>query len=143
MLLRAAQLGKSFLFNKVDPELFVGICQTLRILNAIRYYKIALPLTFKQYEHLGKKGLLDRLILRRQYSTAIQICQFLQLSEGDGIPRVLTEWACYKIKHGIHKMDAEQLANEISAKIGIGTKVSYSSIALKAIECKQEKLAIR
>lgn len=143
MLLRAAQLGKSFLFDKVDPELFVGICQTLRILNAVRNYKIALPLTFEQYEQLGKTGLLNRLILRRQYSIAIQICQHLQMSEADGIPRVLTEWACYKIKHGVGKMDAEQLANEISAKLGTGSKVSYSSIALKAIECKQEKLAIR
>jgi hypothetical protein len=40
-------------------------------------------------------------------------------------------------------MDAEQLANEISTKLGTGSKVSYSSIALKAIECKQDKLAIR
>jgi hypothetical protein len=65
------------------------------------------------------------------------------MSEAEGIPRVLTEWACYKIKHGVGKMDAEQLANEISTKLGTGSKVSYSSIALKAIECKQEKLAIR
>ncbi|XP_057368312.1 vacuolar protein sorting-associated protein 16 homolog isoform X2 [Daphnia carinata] len=143
VLLRAAQLGKSFLFDKVDSELFVGICQTLRILNAVRNYKIALPLTFQQYEQLGKTGLLNRLILRRQYTVAIQICQFLQMSEADGIPRVLTEWACYKIKHGLGKLDAEQLASEISAKLGTGSKVSYSSIALKAIECKQEKLAIR
>lgn len=143
MLLRAAQLGKSFLFDKVDSELFVGMCQTLRILNAVRNYKIALPLTFQQYEQLGKTGLLNRLILRRQYSIAIQICQYLQMSEADGIPRVLTEWACYKIKHGLGKLDAEQLASEISAKLGTGSKVSYSSIALKAIECKQEKLAIR
>jgi hypothetical protein len=143
MLLRAAQLGKSFLFDKIDPELFVGICQTLRILNAVRNYKIALPLTFQQYEQMGKTVLLNRLILRRQYSIAIQICQYLQMSEAEGIPRVLTEWACYKIKHGVGKMDAEQLANEISTKLGTGSKVSYSSIALKAIECKQEKLAIR
>nr|CAG4649104.1 EOG090X01BU [Scapholeberis mucronata]SVE93461.1 EOG090X01BU [Scapholeberis mucronata] len=143
MLLRAAQLGKSFLFDKVDPEFFVNMCQTLRILNVVRHYKTGLPLTFQQYESLGKTGLLNRLILRRQYSIAIQICQYLNMSESDGIPRILTEWACYKIKNGLGKVDAEQLANEISAKLGTGSKVSYSNIALKAIECKQEKLAIR
>lgn len=143
MLLRAAQLGKSFLFDKVDPEFFVNMCQTLRILNVVRHYKTGLPLTFQQYENMGKTGLLNRLILRRQYSIAIQICQYLNMSESDGIPRILTEWACYKIKNGLGKVDAEQLANEISAKLGTGSKVSYSNIALKAIECKQEKLAIR
>ena len=53
----------------------------------------------------------------------------------------MTDWACYRIKHG--QVDAEQLAAEISAKLGTGSKVSYSSIALKAIECKQDRLAVR
>nr|CAG4635949.1 EOG090X01BU [Eubosmina coregoni]SVE69644.1 EOG090X01BU [Eubosmina coregoni] len=141
MLLRAAQLGKSFLMDTIDPELFVSMCQTLRILNAIHHYKIALPLTYQQYEILGKSGLLNRLILRRQYNLAIQICRHLNMPEAEGIPRIMTDWACYKIKHG--HVDAEQLASEISAKLGIGSKVSYSSIALKAIECKQDRLAVR
>nr|CAG4643026.1 EOG090X01BU [Ilyocryptus agilis] len=141
MLLRAAQLGKSFLLDRLDPELFVNMCQTLRVLNAVRNYKIALPLTRQQYERLGIKGLLDRLIQRRQYNLAIQICRHLNMPEAEGVPRIMTDWACYKIKHG--KMDAEQLANEISTKLGTDSKVSYSSIALKAIECKQETLAIR
>nr|CAG4649949.1 EOG090X01BU [Sida crystallina] len=141
LLLRAAQLGKSFLLNQLDAEVFVTMCQTLRILNAIRHYKMALPLTFGQLEQLTRAGLLDRLILRRQYSLAIQICRHLNIPDVDGINRIMTHWACYKIKHG--HMDTEQLANEISAKLGVSSKVSYSSIALKAIECKQEKLAIR
>nr|CAG4641471.1 EOG090X01BU [Eurycercus lamellatus] len=141
MLLRAAQLGKSFLLDRLDPELFVSMCQTLRILNAVRNYKVGLPLTYQQYEKLGKSGLLNRLILRRQYSLAIQICHYLNMSEADGVPRIMTNWACYKIKHS--QMDAEQLASEISAKLGTGSKVSYSSIALKAIECKQDRLAVR
>ena len=141
MLLRAAQLGKSFLMDKIDPEVFVAMCQTLRILNAIHHYKIGLPLTYQEYEKLGKSGLLNRLILRRKYNLAIQICRHLNMPEAEGIPRIMTDWACYKIKHG--HVDAEQLASEISAKLGIGSKVSYSSIALKAIECKQDRLAVR
>ena len=140
-LLRAAQLGKSFLLDQLNADVFVSMCQTLRILNAIRNYKIGLPMTYGQLDALTKSGLLNRLILRRQYSLAIQICRHLNLPDVDGINRIMTHWACYKIKHG--HMDTEQLANEISAKLGISSKVSYSSIALKAIECKQEKLAVR
>nr|CAG4646049.1 EOG090X01BU [Macrothrix elegans] len=143
MLLRAAQLGKSFLLDKFDPELFVGTCQTLRILNAVRNYKISLPLTYQQYETLGRANLINRLLSRRHYALAIQICQFLNMSEPDGIPRIMTDWACFKIKSCHGQMDAEQLAAEISAKLGTGSKVSYSSIALKAMECRQEKLAVR
>ena len=142
-LLRAAQLGKSFLLDSVDPDMLANACRTLRILNAVRNYLIGLPLTFGQYEQLGPSGLLDRLILRRQYGLAVQICRYLNLSEADGVPRILADWACYRISRRGGQMDAEQLAAEISAKLGTGSKVSYSSIALKAIECKQEKLAIR
>ena len=141
MLLRAAQLGKSFLLNKMNAEIFVGMCQSLRILNAVRNYKIGLPVTYDELEELSKSGLLNRLILRRQYNLAIQICRHLNLPDAEGINPIMTHWACYKIKHG--HMDTDQLANEISNKLGTGSKVSYSDIALKAIECKQEKLAIK
>lgn len=141
MLLRAAQLGKSFLLDRLDPETFVNACRTIRILNAVRNYQVGLPLTYGQYQRMGSSGLLDRLILRRQYGLAIQMCRYLNLSEADGVPRILTDWACYRIKRG--QTDAEQLAAEISARLGTGSKVSYSSIALKAIECKQDRLAVR
>ena len=141
MLLRAAQLGKSFLLNSFDPQIFVGMCQTLRILNAVRHYKIGLPLTYQQYQELTTTGVLNRLILRRQYNLAIEICRHLKLPEAEGIHRIMTHWACYKIKCG--QLETEQLANEISTKLGPNSKVSFSNIALKAIECKQEKLAIR
>nr|CAG4638259.1 EOG090X01BU [Cyclestheria hislopi] len=85
--------------------------------------------------------LLNRLILRRQYSLAIQICRHLNLPDADGTNRIITQWACYKIKQG--HVDPEQLAFEISSKLGNRSGVSFSSIALKAVECNQEKLAIR
>lgn len=78
---------------------------------------------------------------RRQYSLAVQICRHLRLTDAEGVNRLLTHWACYKIKQG--RVDADQLAAEISAKLGQASRVSYSSIALKAIECKQNQLAVR
>lgn len=39
-LLRAAQLGKAFLMDQLDPEMFVNACRTLRILNAVRQFQV-------------------------------------------------------------------------------------------------------
>lgn len=45
---QAAQFGKCFL-TKYSPEDYVHMCQMLRVLNAVKDYKIAIPLTYTQY----------------------------------------------------------------------------------------------
>nr|CAG4640641.1 EOG090X01BU [Eulimnadia texana] len=141
MLLRAAQLGKTFL-PELDPEPFVTMCQTLRILNAVRNYKVALPLTYTQLEHLTRLVLIDRLVLRRQYAVAIQIAKYLRLPDSEGASRIMAHWACYKVKNQKH-VDSEQLALEISSKLGHCPGISYSSIAREAIKNNRKELAAR
>lgn len=46
-IFQAAQFGKCFL-TKYSPEGFVHMCQMLRILNAVKDYNIAIPLTYTQ-----------------------------------------------------------------------------------------------
>ena len=46
-LLQAAAFGKSFL-DAYNPSDFVEATRTLRVLNAVRDYKIGLPLTWDQ-----------------------------------------------------------------------------------------------
>lgn len=41
--------------------------------------------------------LFPRLVLRRLYPIAIKICEYLRLSEFQGISRILAHWACYKV----------------------------------------------
>ncbi|NXI90144.1 VPS16 protein, partial [Psophia crepitans] len=84
-LLRAASFGKCFI-DKFPPESFVRMCQDLRVLNAIRDYQIGIPLTFTQYKRLTIEVLLDR------------ICEYLRLSEIQGVSRILAHWACYKVR---------------------------------------------
>lgn len=45
--IQAASFGKTFLdlYNPVD---FVAMSQTLRVLNAVRYYEIGMPITYDQ-----------------------------------------------------------------------------------------------
>ncbi|CAI5784904.1 sorting-associated 16 homolog [Podarcis lilfordi] len=95
-LLRAASFGKCFI-DKFPPERFVETCRDLRVLNAIRDYQIGIPLSFDQYTQVTTEVLLDRLVLRRLYPIAIKICEYLRLSEFQGISRILAHWACYKL----------------------------------------------
>ena len=60
-LLKAASFGKSVL-DLYNSDEFVGICENLRVLNAVRDYRIGLPLTYDQYLKLTPSRLIQRLI---------------------------------------------------------------------------------
>ncbi|NWI25854.1 VPS16 protein, partial [Sula dactylatra] len=139
-LLRAASFGKCFI-DKFPPESFVRMCQDLRVLNAIRDYQIGIPLTFTQYKRLTIEVLLDRLVLRRLYPLAIRICEYLRLSEIQGVSRILAHWACYKVQQK-DKSD-EEVAHAINQKLGDTPGISYSEIAARAYDCGRTELAIK
>ncbi|NXH18219.1 VPS16 protein, partial [Bucco capensis] len=139
-LLRAASFGKCFI-DKFPPESFVHMCQDLRVLNAIRDYQIGIPLTFTQYKRLTIEVLLDRLVLRRLYPLAIRICEYLRLSEIQGVSRILAHWACYKVQQK-DKSD-EEVAQAINQKLGDTPGISYSEIAARAYDCGRTQLAIK
>ncbi|KAJ7327284.1 hypothetical protein JRQ81_017043 [Phrynocephalus forsythii] len=139
-LLRAASFGKCFI-NNFPPESFVQTCRDLRVLNAIRDYQIGIPLSFDQYRQLTIEVLLDRLVLRRLYPVAIKICEYLRLSEFQGISRILAHWACYKVQQK-DKSD-EEVAQAINQKLGDTPGISYSEIATRAYECGRTELAIK
>lgn len=46
-LLKAAQFGRAFL-DLYNPGDFVGMGQTLKVLNAVRYYEVGIPITYEQ-----------------------------------------------------------------------------------------------
>ncbi|NXN26421.1 VPS16 protein, partial [Nycticryphes semicollaris] len=145
-LLRAASFGKCFI-DKFPPESFVRMCQDLRVLNAIRDYQIGIPLTFTQYP-LSMGGhpvdppmCYTRLVLRRLYPLAIRICEYLRLSEIQGVSRILAHWACYKVQQK-DKSD-EEVAYAINQKLGDTPGISYSEIAARAYDCGRTELAIK
>lgn len=51
-LLKAASFGKSVLELYSSDE-FVEMCETLRVLNAVRYYEVGLAITYEQYAILN------------------------------------------------------------------------------------------
>ncbi|KAJ2947401.1 hypothetical protein O0L34_g17178 [Tuta absoluta] len=139
MLIRAAQFGKGFIIDPVLTDHYVNTCRWLRVLNAIRDPKVAIPLTFMQVQHLGERVLLDRLIWRRLHCLAGHIATYLQIKEGQ--TRVLSHWACYKVSQP--HLDNESAAREIGEKLRNVPGVSYATIAMKAAEKGRKSLAIK
>ncbi|CAG2168046.1 unnamed protein product [Oppiella nova] len=140
MLLRAASFGKCF-YPRMQSKPFVEMCQTLRILNAIRHHSIGIPLSYNQLEVLTMEVLIDRLILRRKFCLAIRIAEYLKMSDESGAARVLGNWAFLKVRQTF--IDDERIAYDIFNKLGYGSGVPYSEIANKAIECGRTQLAIK
>ncbi|XP_074759768.1 vacuolar protein sorting-associated protein 16 homolog isoform X2 [Athene noctua] len=94
-----------------------------------------------QYKRLTIEVLLDRLVLRRLYPLAIRICEYLRLSEIQGVSRILAHWACYKVQQK-DKSD-EEVAHAINQKLGDTPGISYSEIAARAYDCGRTELAIK
>lgn len=139
-LLRAASFGKCFLSN-FPPEPFVNMCRDLRVLNAVRDYTVGIPLTQAQFKQITVQVLIDRLVYRKLYPLAIEICRYLKTPEYQGVSRVLKHWACCKVQQ---KEEADEvIARTISLKLGDAAGISYSEIANKAYECGRTELAIK
>ncbi|XP_077297658.1 vacuolar protein sorting 16 [Arctopsyche grandis] len=138
MLIRAAQFGKGFVPDHV-PDHYVHTCRWLRVLNAVRDPKVAIPLTYLQVQHLSERILLDRLVWRRLHCLAKHIATYLKLTQGH--TRVLAHWACYKVTQP--HLDNESVAREIADKLRNVPGVSYTDIALKAADNGRQALAIK
>lgn len=63
-------------------------------------YRLGLlcPLSLPHLTPYPLSHLLARLVLRRLYPLAIQICEYLRLPEVQGVSRILAHWACYKVR---------------------------------------------
>ncbi|XP_047136937.2 vacuolar protein sorting-associated protein 16 homolog isoform X1 [Hydra vulgaris] len=139
-LLKAASFGKGFL-QDMNPRVFVEMCQTVRVLNNVQYFKIGIPITYDQLQKITIPVLIDRLIARRLYPLAIKICDYLRLQKRDGASRVLAHWACYKVRQA--DIADELLAKNIAEKLKNAPGISYADIATKAYERGRTELALK
>ncbi|CAK7216508.1 Vacuolar protein sorting-associated protein 16 [Sporothrix eucalyptigena] len=133
-LLKAASFGKSVLdiYNSDD---FVDMCDTLRVLNAVRFYEIGLPLSYDQYQRLGPDSLIARLLSRHEYLLALRIAGYLHLPTD----RIYVHWACAKVRQGSEPDDAlcQVVVDRLAGKPGI----SFEEIARAAYDEGRGRLA--
>lgn len=133
-LLKAASFGKSVLdiYNSDD---FVEMCETLRVLNAVRFYEVGMPVSFEQFHRLTSERLIQRLLNRREYTLALKIASYLKLPSD----RIYIHWASTKARVGTEDDDAvcRLIVERLSGKPGI----SFEEIARSAHHEGRERLA--
>ena len=135
-LLKAASFGKSVLdFYSSDD--FVDMCEKLRVLNAVRDYKIGLPLTYNQYEMLTTETLIHRLINRHEYLLAIRLSEFLRLPTR----KIFVHWASQKIRSST--IDEDSIFNIVISKLASKRGISFEAIARAAYDDGRSHIATK
>lgn len=133
-LLKAASFGKSVLdiYNSDD---FVDMCEMLRVLNAVRYYEIGIPLSYEQYHRLTPEKLIKRLLDRHEYLLALKIAGYLKLPSD----KIYVHWASSKVRVGSEDDDTvcRLVVDRLAGKPGI----SFEEIARAAYHEGRGRLA--
>ncbi|KAG5462109.1 MAG: Vps16, N-terminal region-domain-containing protein, partial [Olpidium bornovanus] len=133
---QAASFGKFFL-DLYDADNFVSMVQTLRVLNAVRYYEVGIPLTTTQYARLTPDALIARLMNRHHHLLAVRICEYLKMRTD----RVLIHWACAKVKKSV--VDEDTVCRVITERLANKPYLGYAEIAKTAYKVGQPKLATK
>ncbi|KAI1935115.1 Vacuolar protein sorting-associated protein 16 [Ophidiomyces ophidiicola] len=133
-LLKAASFGKSIL-DLYNSDEFVDMCERLRVLNAVRDYRVGIPISYDQYIHLTPEKLIQRLVNRREYLLAIRVSEYLRLSAD----KIYVHWASQKVK--VSSEDDETVCHLIVQKLRGKHGISFESIAQAAFDEGRAHLA--
>ncbi|KAH9826633.1 Vacuolar protein sorting-associated protein 16 [Teratosphaeria destructans] len=133
-LLRAASFGKSVLdlYNSDD---FVDMTEVLRVLNAVRFFEVGLPMSYEQYIRLTPERLVQRLINRQEYLLALKISEYLHLA----VDKVYVHWARQKVRSA--RTDEDSICDEIVRKLNGKRGISFEEVARAAYDEGRGKLA--
>ncbi|EIN08291.1 vacuolar assembling/sorting protein VPS16 [Punctularia strigosozonata HHB-11173 SS5] len=146
-LLSAAKFGRGFL-DLYDPTDFVNMGQTLKVLNAVRFHEIGIPITYAEYTLASPSHLISRLTARNLHLLALRISNYLSLKPDT----VLRHWACAKIaraKPSAGDTEGGTTDDEVCAlivkkfrELG-GGSANYAEIAKRAWEVGRAGLATK
>jgi hypothetical protein len=135
--LKAAYFGKLFA-DDYPSDQHVDQAKILRVLNAVRFYEVGIPLTYAQFQRLEAQVVINRLTARHHHLLALRISQYLNIPED----KVLVHWASAKII-AAEDEDDMTLANAVVAKLSKCSTVSFAAVAGIAARTGRRKLAIR
>ncbi|KAF2873485.1 Vps16, N-terminal region-domain-containing protein [Massariosphaeria phaeospora] len=133
-LLKAASFGKSVL-DLYSSDDFVDICDTLRVLNAVRFYEIGLPMSYEQYRRLTPEKLIERLTNRNEYLLALRIASYLHLPSS----HIHEHWAQQKVR--VSTDSEEEICALIVKKLHGKPGISFEEIARAANDEGRVRLA--
>ena len=98
------------------------------MLNAVRDYRIGLPLSYEQYLRLTPMKLVQRLINREEYLLAIRVSEYLHLSPD----KIYVHWASQKVRNSTS--DEDSICNTVVTKLKDKRGVSFETIARAAYD---------
>ncbi|KAI4665325.1 uncharacterized protein J4E78_002785 [Alternaria triticimaculans] len=133
-LLKAASYGKSVL-DLYSSDDFVDTCDTLRVLNAVRFYEVGLPLSYDQYRRMTPEKLVERLTNRSEYLLALRIAEYLHLPAN----QIHGHWAQQKVR--VSTDPEEDICSLIVKKLHGRPGVSFEEIARAAYDEGRVRLA--
>jgi hypothetical protein len=133
-LLKAASYGKSVL-DLYSSDDFVDTCDTLRVLNAVRFYEIGLPLSYDQYRRMTPEKLIERLTNRNEYLLALRVAEYLHIPSS----RIHGHWAQQKVR--VSTAPEEEICHLIVKKLHGKPGVSFEEIARAAYDEGRLRLA--
>lgn len=133
-LLKAASFGKSVL-DLYSSDDFVDMCEKIRVLNAVRDYRVGLPLSYEQYLYITPEKLIQRLMNRREYLLAIRLSEFLRLPSN----KIYVHWACQKVRNST--ADEGTICKAVVAKLKNKRGISFETIARAAYDEGRSHLA--
>src|SRR5436189_1972340 len=111
------------------------MCEKLRVLNAVRDFRIGLPISHEQYLRLSPEKLVERLVNRHEYLLAIRVSEYLRLPTD----KIYVHWASQKVKTSTEDDHAicDLVVQRLQGKHGI----SFESIAQAAYDEGRAHLA--
>ncbi|KAF4120359.1 vacuolar protein sorting-associated protein 16 [Geosmithia morbida] len=133
-LLKAASFGKSVL-DMYNSDDFVDMCETLRVLNAVRFYETGMPLSYEQYHRLTPEKVVGRLLNRHEYLLALKIAGYLNLPTD----RIYVHWASSKVRMGTE--DDETICRMVVERLAGKPGISFEEIARAAYHEGRGRLA--
>lgn len=133
-LLKAASFGKSIL-DLYSSDDFVDMCEALRILNAVRDYRIGFPLSYNQYRRLTSEKLVQRLINRHEYLLAIRLSNHLRLP----VSKIHVHWASQKVRTSTE--DEDTICHTVVSKLNNKPGISFEVVARAAYDEGRSHLA--
>lgn len=133
-LLKAASFGKSIL-DLYSSDDFVDMCEAIRILNAVRDFKIGLPMSYDQYRRLTSEKLVQRLINRHEYLLAIRLSEYLGLPAN----RIYVHWASQKVRTSTE--DEDTICDTVVRRLDGKSGISFEVIARAAYDEGRSHLA--
>ncbi|KAI5807059.1 Vps16, N-terminal region-domain-containing protein [Geopyxis carbonaria] len=135
-LLRAASYGKTVL-ELYSSDDFVDMTENLRVLNAMRFYEVGMPITYEQFVKLTPEKLIQRLVNRQQHLLALRISDYLRLPTD----RIHIHWACMKVRMSTD--DEDSICRMIVSKLTGKRGISFEEIARTAYDEGRTPLATK